>query len=101
MGLPSSDAYLPWCYAGEVCFLIGELILCILALVFGAIVYFPLSYIMKFVINNGMAHYPQYYSGVDTQFALAVVNWGLVIFVIFPIAIFLWNAVQRPRRLYG
>lgn len=60
--------------------------------------YFILNYIMKYVINWHITHYPQWSGMPQVGFMMAIANWGLFILLLFPAFLYLFTNTRRPER---
>jgi len=69
----------------------------LITIVFGGFVWIICEYIMRIAYNMYVTTFPQWATMPHVSFMLAIMNWGLWLFIMLPIAIYLWTQTQRPE----
>ena len=69
----------------------------LMTFVFGGFTWIICRYIMLAAYDMYLINFPQWASMPHVGFMLAVVNWGLWLLVMLPMAFYLWTQTQRPE----
>ena len=75
--------------------MILQLVLGVGAIAMGVLIWFPINYALRVIMNISMTNYPQYYSGLEIQFTLAIMSFGIVLLIIVPTALWVWSNIQN------